>query len=142
MQQLCPHRPFRLPRRLSTYTADELENIVRRILKLEENWTSTSPTLRSIRSLGIPSGVQSALFPGGRWLLECTHGSSSLIAHDLDTDDHKSTTLASWPLQPTQMYMAEEQDTEALSCVVAIVFRLQSEFAARDVVRQVPHMFC
>lgn len=85
----CPSRGLlELERPLLTYTSAELEEMVTRVVRLDQAWSRPQPAPNRLRyflhSMGISQGH---LLPGGRWLLLAGDTSAEGVDYyDLDLD--------------------------------------------------------
>lgn len=81
---VTPHRHHQLDRPLPSHTADELEDMVCKVIRLEKNWTNSSPKPTRIRQMECSAAYVSCLVPGGRWLLVGgRQGNGVVMCHDL-----------------------------------------------------------
>lgn len=101
---LHPHLNHLLEKSLSSYTSTQLEKLVTRIVRLEENWTSDKPAPVRVREL--PALMVTALVPGGRWLLVSLEKQPGcILSYDLEQPSMPSTVLIR-PTDPDEVATA------------------------------------
>jgi hypothetical protein len=119
--------PPLLGKLINSCTGCELEAATIKAMRLQENWSSSTPVIKSVAEITCAQPEFTELLPGGRWLLT-TEVDGAFRAYDLEASPIQSHALLP-PHGPTDGRKLDSISTCILSDEVTFTFEIALRFA-------------